>query len=934
MWPAVESSAFVGRTDEVAILRTVVKDAVASGHGRALLIGGEPGIGKSALLAYGLAEAAELGCDLGWADADELSTRFPLRVMLDGLQIESRSADPRRAELAALLRARVGVPAGADPLLLVVERLLVLVEKLCADRPLVLVANHLQWADELSLLVWSRMAALTTRLPLVLVGAYRPVPSRPELNQLHRAAEAAGGLVLSLAPLPPDDVTTMVENLVGGPPGARLTALVERASGNPLYVREVVDALRYESAIAQADGTAEITAEWADRAPASLAAAIDRRLGFLSPPVAVTLRVAALLGPDFSVTDLAAVLGHPASTLVGRLGEAVAAGVLVDAGPRLSFRHPLIRQALYDAVPATVRAALHRHAAQALAGVGAPAERVATHLAQAPAGGDGWATGWLVEHARVLADRAPQVATELLAQALARLSPGDGCWSELAVAQARVLFRLGRDAAPLARQALATGTDPAGGAELSWILGALLLRSGSTGEARGMVRAGLARPAVPPMWRARLRALAAVVDAYTTGESGGTEQAAEQALRYAQETGDRVATGYCLFALSTVALVRRDQTARLGYLDRALAVLGDDLEYLDLRLLMLGNRAFALHLLDRFTEAEKAVGDARELAERRTGQTAPARVHLPAAVVLYCTGRWEEALAELATGGYLADHPRHGTVASGLAALIAVHRDDRAGAVAHLNAIPEPGIVNCGFRLTARALIAERDGRPEEARDVLAQVLQPRWARLERHMLLPHLVRVALAAGDLATARAAVEVAEADAAAHDTPARLTAVDYCRGLLTGRPELIERAVEHFQRVRRLVDLAQAREELAVVLALAGDAEAAREQAARAKEGYGQLGAVWAIRRADARLRSYGVRLGPRGPRRTPGSGGWTALSPTELTIARLVAQGRSNPDIAAELMLSRRTVQSHVSNILAKLQARTRVEIAREAQRHP
>jgi len=607
--------------------------------------------------------------------------------------------------------------------------------------------------------------------------------------------------------------------------------------------------------------------------------------------------------------------------------------VLVDVGPRLSFRHPLIRQALYDGVPATVRAGLHRHTAQALAGVGAPAERVAAHLTQAPAGGDAWTNRWLVENAGVLADRAPLVAADLIGLALARLSPDELYWPELAVAQARVLFRLGRDAAPLARQALTTVTDPAGAAELCWILGAVLLRAARTDEARVMVRQALSRPAVPPMWRARLRALAAVAEAYATGESAGTEHAAEQALRYAQETGDRVALGYSLFALATVALVRRDQTARLGYLDRALAVLGDDLEYLDLRLLMLGNRAFALHLLDRFTEAEKAVGEARELAERRTGQRAPARVHLPAAVVYYCTGRWDEALAELAAAGYLADHPRHGSVASGLAALIAVHRDDRAGAVAHLDAVPEPDQINCGFRLTARALIAERDGQPDQARDLLAQILQPRCARLDRHMLLPHLVRVALAAGDQSTARAAVEAAEADVAAHDTPARIAAADYCRGLLTGQPELIDRAVEHFARVNRLVDLAQAREELAVSLAVAGDIEAARSYGAQAKEGYGRLGAVWAVRRADARLRGYGVRLGPRGPRRTPGSGGWHALSPTELTIARLVAQGRSNPEIAAELMLSRRTVQSHVSNILAKLHARTRVEIAREAQRH-
>jgi DNA-binding CsgD family transcriptional regulator len=200
-------------------------------------------------------------------------------------------------------------------------------------------------------------------------------------------------------------------------------------------------------------------------------------------------------------------------------------------------------------------------------------------------------------------------------------------------------------------------------------------------------------------------------------------------------------------------------------------------------------------------------------------------------------------------------------------------------------------------------------------------------------MLLPHLVRVALAAGDRATARSAVEAAEADAQAHAHPARIAAVAYCRGLLTGDADLIGRAAGHFERVGRAVDLAQAQEELAVALAVAGDAEGAREHAVRAKEGYQQLGAVWAVRRADARLRSYGVRLGPRGPRRTARCVGWSSLSPTELTIARLVAQGRSNPDIAAELMLSRRTVQSHVSSILAKLHVRTRVEIAREAQRY-
>jgi DNA-binding NarL/FixJ family response regulator len=89
----------------------------------------------------------------------------------------------------------------------------------------------------------------------------------------------------------------------------------------------------------------------------------------------------------------------------------------------------------------------------------------------------------------------------------------------------------------------------------------------------------------------------------------------------------------------------------------------------------------------------------------------------------------------------------------------------------------------------------------------------------------------------------------------------------------------------------------------------------------------LGAALDLRRADARLRVAGIRRGRAGRRGAPVSG-WAALTPTEQLIARLVADGRSNPDIAAELVLSRSTVQTHVSHILAKLGAQSRAGIVR------
>lgn len=119
---------------------------------------------------------------------------------------------------------------------------------------------------------------------------------------------------------------------------------------------------------------------------------------------------------------------------------------------------------------------------------------------------------------------------------------------------------------------------------------------------------------------------------------------------------------------------------------------------------------------------------------------------------------------------------------------------------------------------------------------------------------------------------------------------------------------------------------------MVLAQRGDADAARAALDEALTHYGDLGADFDIRRANAHLRPYGMRRGQRGARRRPTTG-WEALTPTELRVAELVADGGSNPDIAVAMFLSRRTVQTHVSHILTKLGARSRIEIAHQAAKH-
>jgi DNA-binding CsgD family transcriptional regulator len=198
-----------------------------------------------------------------------------------------------------------------------------------------------------------------------------------------------------------------------------------------------------------------------------------------------------------------------------------------------------------------------------------------------------------------------------------------------------------------------------------------------------------------------------------------------------------------------------------------------------------------------------------------------------------------------------------------------------------------------------------------------------------RLTLLPDVIRLAVAAGDTDTAAAAIAICTAE-----TRAEIDEITVRRsqGLLDGDPVPILAAAEQYLRAGHQVLLAQCLEDGAALLAQRGDTDEARARYTEAVALFTAFGALWDLRRADARIRPYGVRRGVRGPRRRPDSG-WRALTPTELTIANLVADGRSNPDIAAELLLSRRTVQSHVSHILAKLNARSRVDIAREAVSH-
>lgn len=959
---SVDAERFVGRDAELALVRDLA-GRVAGGAGGVLLVTGEQGVGKTTLLREGLAGAGAAGCRLGWGAADEVAQRFPLLLMAECLGEDGRLAVESTGGGEADAGSRVSAAGGpgprgrglrgpgprgpglrapvlpGDPVLAGMERLLALADRLCAASPVVVVAEDLQWADEASLLVWERLSQAISQLPLLLVGSCRPVATGGGAGRLARSVAARHGTVVPLGSLSPGEVADLAGALLGARPGRQLAGLLERAGGNPLYVRELVDGLVRGERLRVAGGAAEMVGD-SEPVPVSLALAIAERLRALPQEAAEVLRWAAVLGQEFLVTDLSVVTGWPAGDLVAVVEQAVAAGVVAEAGPRLRFRHGLIRQVLFEEIPAAARDARHVQAAQALAAAGSPPQRVAAQLAAAPGAAGEWAWEWLAGALPGLGYRAPQVTAELLRRVLSGVPEGDPRREALEVGLVQVarLLMAYDEVERAARPLLARTADPGRAAEVGWLLAFTLVRSGRASraaEAIDVVEAALARPGIGQVWAARLRALGAMSHVLL-GRWDWAARAAKQALAGGELARDRFAVGYALQVLSALAYQRRDHTAVLSHLDRALAVIGDDPQTSDLRLTQLAERISALANLDRHGEADTTIQEALALAER-VGTPRLGQICCHAAAYYYIAGRWDDALAVLEPATGLPGPDFLPVWLHALSALIAGHRDDPDTAGQHLAAVADqeigsvslPAVAYC--LLAARTMAAARAGRLDVMMELLGQCLEPGVAvdTQERYLLLPLLVRVALAARDAATAAAAARAAAEEAELGALPVKAAAAGLCRGLVAGDPGPVLSAATYYQSASRPFDQALALEDAAVLLARRGEQPAARRAFTSAARLYRELGAPWHLHRADARLHRYGIRRGRAGQRAGPAQG-WEALTPTETKIAQLVAEGRSNPDIAAELFLSRNTVQTHVSHILAKLGARSRGEIVRQA----
>ena len=899
--PGETECAEPGRQVELDAFQALFED-LAGGSGRCVLVEGEPGIGKTALLDAVLERARTVaGLAVCSAACDAIAARVPLSVLLKALGSGSNPDTDRTARPAA----SHGLPLAAA-----VERVFALIDRRSAAGPLLLAVDDLHEADEASLLVWQRLCAATTRTPLLLIGTFRPVPQRTEIDRLRRTLMDNGGVLLSLTPLTADEVAALAGRLLGAPPGARLSKRLAAAGGNPLYVRELVEAMVAAEAIAFAEGKAEL----ADAQPSTsarrsgvadaLATAITDRLGFLGPDTLAVLRAAALLGPEFAVTDLSAALRRPAGLLALSVQEAVTAGIVEPVGLRLRFRHGLLRQALHETIPAAERASLRQAAARALMGNAAHVERVAELVLGDLEAADGREAEWAARHAADLARRSPELAARLFEHILGHADLDEEHRAPLQDELADLYFTLAHydRAAELAGQIIEHADEPGRRGHAGWIRANSLDRLGRIAEADSLFAQAESDGDLPEIWRARLQARPAL-----------GEEAAARALSRGEQLSDPMTIGYALYAQAVARFQASDTLGSLEAIDRTLSTIGSHAGLTDLRLLLSTLRISALSDLDRFVEAVETLRTARA-ADERVGPARLAPHAIAAAELAYLQGRWDDALTELSAIRGVptpALHPRNPDAYHGLAALIAIRRDDQRKAERHLSALTG---TTSAYALLARALYEERADQPDSALTTLRVILEPSHASLSpRASVLPSLVRLALAQDDALLAAAAAESTQGYVA-----------EWCRALIDADPDRLTLVVDHLRSVGRVPELAWALEDLAV-LRIRDGATPARRTLAEARVLSAEYGAAWDARRATARLRAHGIRPGNRTTKR-PRTGP-QSLTETERRIADLVSQDMSNTDIAAAMSLSRRTVETHVSRILAKLGAHSRHEIA-------
>jgi DNA-binding CsgD family transcriptional regulator len=925
----------VGRERELARLGALV-DAVAGGHGQLVVVGGEAGIGKSRLAGEVVANCARRKFGVFSGVADEVEQRRPFGLVLGALA-DGEGALAERGVIAGLLGGEsLGGPTGGFGLeARIADALVGVVEEACGFGPVVVALDDLQWADESSLVAVNGIARLTSSHPLLLVCVLRPYPAGGPLRALLAALEYRRAVRVELEGMDGGEVAELAARVAGAPPGDSVRGALEEAGGNPFYVCELLACLLREGAAAVSEeGLLELTG--AGLAP-SLRLTILEQLRFLPEATLEVLRAATVVGRAFSIADVALICPSSVSDVAAALSPAQRAAIVVAEDERLTFRHDLIREAIYEDLAPAVRMGLHRYLASRLAESGAASERVAAQLMLGAAPGDTEAVAWLRRAGVEASASSPAIAAQVLWQALELGGESSPVRGGLLADLVRPLLWTGQAARAerVCEEGLRAAT--AGGEEpLFWLgLADARLLQGRFGDAQEACRDALANCAgLDESDRLHARTVHALSGVYLGGRDG-VERAREIVASAPRSRSKAVAQG----AIALWELLHGRADRALACYQRADSMLAPPL----LASRMWGGsgirvrmwHALALLDLDRLQEASELLE--QEIAAKLT---VPALPHAFLAACRYHSGRFEEALEETRAASGAAEAAGSFVPASApaLAATIALRQarlEDAERLIAEAERVRSP-VEAAGDTIArwTRTLVLEAGGDPDLAADAARGTLDaymkggfPSYVAWHA----PDLVRVALHAGRAEQATRAVEAAEQAARQLPVASRRAGALRARGLVTDDTAALLRAVAACREVPRPIDLALSLRDAAAALARHGDRERARPLAAEALDLLSELGATGDERSARSLLRTAGLAVSARA-KHTRARHGWDSLTEAELRVVALAAEGRSNPEIAHALYLSPRTVDSHLYHVFRKLGVSSRVELVAGALR--